>query len=139
MITDQTYDAVHDFVAPRLGFFERVGEESVWRTGMDFNKSGMALMDDALFYLRDMGFAYQKRYRSPYTTAYGQPLHEPWPCQPWADLHLCSVITSQPHAVVMLGDGTVLDPAYPDRRSLSEYQKVEGVIAIYRVGNPKIC
>lgn len=57
----------------------------------------------------------------------------PWPPQPWAPAHLCQVETSMSHAIVMLADGTVLDPADPSRRSLAAYGRVMNVRGIFDV------
>lgn len=55
----------------------------------------------------------------------------PWPPAPWADVHWCDVVLpAGGHAIVMLGDGTVLDPATPQPRRLTDYEKVTMVAAI---------
>jgi hypothetical protein len=58
---------------------------------------------------------------------------KPWPPEPWAPAHLCQVETSMSHAIVLLADGTVLDPADPARRSLSDYKRVMNVRGIFDV------
>ena len=65
----------------------------------------------------------------------------PWPPKPFADVHLCFVKVSQGsrriHAVVMLGDGTVLDPAYPEHYRLIDYYQVYHVAAVICVRTPE--
>lgn len=61
----------------------------------------------------------------------------PWPPEPWADLHWCEVEVSPTapgsHMVVMLADGTVLDPLTPNLKRLSDYHRVIHVAGVYRV------
>jgi hypothetical protein len=57
-----------------------------------------------------------------------------WPMKPFAPLHVCSVQTSRAaHSVVLLSDGTVLDPAIPHPRRLSDYQRVIEIVGVWRV------
>ena len=137
MVTGKTYREVKDYLSERCGRFVKISEEqSEWRIGLDLVNHGVGIQFDAWSYLRDMGYAVQLRYRSPYTTAYGQPLHEPWPCEPWADVHICSVESpAGAHAIVLLRDGTVLDPMTPEPRRLSDYAKVESITAVWKVVN----
>lgn len=58
---------------------------------------------------------------------------KPWPPEPWAPAHLCQVETSMSHAVVLLTDGTVLDPADPTRRSLAAYSRVMNVRGVWDI------
>jgi hypothetical protein len=59
---------------------------------------------------------------------------DPWPPQPWADVHWCQVINQYGgHAVIMLRDGTVLDPALDEPQRLRDYVEVNHVTAVYRV------
>jgi hypothetical protein len=48
----------------------------------------------------------------------------PWPAEPWTEVHLCMVRTAQYHCVVLLRDGTVLDPLAPQPKKLSDYSEV---------------
>jgi hypothetical protein len=57
----------------------------------------------------------------------------PWPPEPWAPAHLCLVKTSQAHAVVMLPNGSVLDPMSPAPRRLSDYDDVLNVRGVWDV------
>lgn len=63
------------------------------------------------------------------------PRHEAttWPPEPFAELHLCEVhVGDAPHGhmVVMLGDGSVLDPLTTDGRRLTDYEAVYIVAAV---------
>lgn len=128
MISGKTYREVHDDLAPQLGNFVDVEGKSEWRRGVDFNKDGMAIMFDGWGWLADNGFAIQQRYKFHYNIERPQ-----WPLDPWADVHLCSVVTTQSHAVVLLRDGRVLDPLTPEPKKLSDYSKVESMMAVYKV------
>ena len=59
---------------------------------------------------------------------------EVWPPEPWAPLHYCEVVVNNgsggSHAVVMLEDGSVLDPLTTETRRLSDYEKVNLVIGL---------
>lgn len=56
----------------------------------------------------------------------------PWPpVLPFADVHLCSVVPHGSehlrHSVILLRDGTVLDPETPEPKRLSDYPYLETV------------
>ena len=57
-----------------------------------------------------------------------------WPPLPFARVHLCNVdyVTDAPvsHNVVMLADGSVLDPMHDEPRRLSDYPRVYNVAAV---------
>ena len=82
-------------------------------------------------YLWRHGFAWQEVYRCGPP---GNTYKEVWPPRPWADEHICEVATSMAHAVVLLRDGTVLDPLTDEPKRLSDYREVYSVRAVYRVG-----
>jgi hypothetical protein len=66
----------------------------------------------------------------------GSRRREPWPPLPWAHFHLCNVhVTQNYHGVIMLRDGTVLDPLGPEPRRLSDYRAVNSVAAVYWIGD----
>lgn len=58
----------------------------------------------------------------------------PWPPAPWADLHLVQAGT---HFVVLLRDGTVLDPARGEA-SLTAYDDVQSIAAVVPTERPQI-
>lgn len=55
----------------------------------------------------------------------------PWPPKPWAPYHLvCVTMPNGFHSVVMLADGTVLDPFVDGPGRLEDYEKVLEVIGL---------
>lgn len=68
------------------------------------------------------------------------PTRKPWPCLPWADAHLVQVmVPSGGHFVVLLRDGSVLDPARgPEPVRLEAYADVQFVAAVVPVGLPAL-
>lgn len=62
----------------------------------------------------------------------------PWPPEPFAPLHIACIEVATgatgSHAVVMLADGAVLDPAGRHRTSLAhpEYRRVAQVVGVWR-------
>jgi hypothetical protein len=132
MVTGNTYQYVYDFLNSRVGRFV----DSKWVIGLDAEEHGVGIMFDGWSFLRDHGYAIQHRWRAPYTIAYDSPPHEPWPCEPWAEVSIATVLTcAGAHAVVLLRDGKVLDPLTPEPRRLSDYSKVESIVAVYKVAN----
>ena len=61
---------------------------------------------------------------------------EIWPVAPWADLHQCEVQTTGNHSVLMLRDGTVIDPLTPEPKRLSDYKHVYSIAALTRIPQP---
>lgn len=129
MILGRTYEDLHDEVRPQIG---------VWKGGkcvageFDFAKEGWN-MSDAYQVLCEAGFAIHSRYKF---TWLGAAEREEWPPKPWAPVHLCEVITSMPHAVVMLSDGAVLDPNRPPGTfpgNLDYYSRVISVTGCWKV------
>lgn len=58
-----------------------------------------------------------------------------WPPAPFAEVHLCEVRCSPEsagHSVVMLRDGTVLDPLTPEPHRLTDYHEVCNVAAVVK-------
>lgn len=62
----------------------------------------------------------------------------PWPPRPWADAHIaCVLLANGGHFVVLLRDGTVLDPAHDEPTTLADprftsVQHVAGVVRLPR-------
>lgn len=118
MLTGQTYAQV------KAGFADWAG--------------GISLMFDGFTYLAEHGYAVAPKY------IHYHPLkqnRDPWPVEPFADVHLCEVITSQAHAVVLLRDGTVLDPNTRNLKKLGDYVKVNviaGVVKLPKTLNLKV-
>lgn len=69
--------------------------------------------------------------------------HEPWPPEPWAERHLCSVVQTPldmvGHFVVMDRDGACYDPADTELkpRRLTDYHEVEWVAGVFKVGDTR--
>jgi hypothetical protein len=118
MITGMSYAGIARWFAERM-------------SGHDFATSGISYypMDD---FLVEHGYAVARR-----NAGFCNKLREHgWPPAPWADMHLCQV--SNPggaHYVVMLGDGTVLEPMSEAPTKLDAWgaEKVHQVAAVYRV------
>lgn len=80
-----------------------------------------------------LGFAWQARYAHCHRL---RAPRNPWPCEPWADVHLCMVRNlsdSSGHFVVLLRDGRVLDPWWGVVGGLHRYPQVYSIKALYRV------
>ena len=107
MVLDRSYSAIrHQLGSPGNGF-----THNVWQR-----------------FLAERGFGVQHFYR------FGSAV---WPLAPWADLHICSVDAGHgdgTHVVVMLGDGTVLDPIDDRPRRLTDYPSVAYIAGIHKVG-----
>lgn len=111
MLTGKTYADVH-------AEFPTVSDESGgnchwWEDWLSAN--GFAL-------------AYKKRYQ--HWPEYGE--RTPWPPEPFSIVHLCEVTVSGAggHMVVMLADGSVLDPLTPESKRLTDYHEVYNIAAV---------
>lgn len=60
--------------------------------------------------------------------------HNPWPLAPWTDVTWCEVEvypeSSKLHCIILLRDGSVLDPALQGPRKLSDYHEVHTMIGV---------
>ncbi len=86
--------------------------------------------DETDAWLAEHGFAVarkERRYKP------GKCNRSPWPPAPFADLHLVVVKEDDYHMVVMLRDGTVLDPATPGSWRLTDYGSVMWVAAVVSI------
>lgn len=84
--------------------------------------------------LEHLGWAVQVRQR--WQGRLGGTHRDPWPCAPWADLHICQVRNlpdNAEHAVVLLRDGRVLDPWWGVVQGLHRYKSVSWIMACYNV------
>jgi hypothetical protein len=89
---------------------------------------GPHVLDDIL---ANRGFAVARKFRF---SAEAHKQRDPWPPAPFGKIHWCQVINEfGGHAVLMLEDGSVLDPAYDEPRCLSDYREVNSVAAIVRL------
>ena len=96
---------------------------------------GLTLYDFSNYFTR-AGFAFQLIH------AYDRIVsgeHAGWPFAPWADAHLCGVDGGRggahSHGVVLLRDGTVLDPSHDTPRRWEDYPRVGYMCGLYDVGS----
>jgi hypothetical protein len=91
----------------------------------DTSGSGYHVLESQLVH---HGYAVSRKWR---VFQPGNQQRDQWPCEPFADLHWCEVISGgRGHAVLMLGDGTVLDPMSDEPKRLSDYEEVNFVAAV---------
>ena len=84
-------------------------------------------------FMHEHGFALTRKYYND--SIRGVPRDE-WPPKPWAPVHIALLqATAGFHAVVMLADGTVLDPFDRSRTTLHhpDYKKVDFVMGFHRI------
>ncbi len=95
---------------------------------------GRGLTDGAWSeFLAAQGYAVQHLFRVHQLT---QAKRDVWPAAPWPPVHLCLVDAGGPggHLVVMLNDGTVLDPARSgDPVTLAAYASVMAMTGLFYV------
>ena len=120
MLTGKSYEEV-------ASYFDRI----------DFDKQGVHLraMDD---YRVDHGYAIARKYMwLGYFIESRAPLRSPWPPVPFSDVHLCEVEVNENapmyHFVVMLRDGSIVDPLFEDKKNLGDYFRVMNVAGIVPV------
>jgi hypothetical protein len=93
----------------------------------DFSARGINYMDaDQL--LAAWGYATARLFRY-----YVSRPREVWPPEPFGAVHLCEVqcaAESAGHSVVLLADGSVLDPLTPEPRRLTDYYQVHNVALV---------
>ena len=101
---------------------------------IDFDKDGL-IFDALIAFLVDNGFAVAPKFK--YFSVVNSPGRNPWPPEPFADIHFCNVLVYEKspmsHIVVMLKDGTILDPLIDNISKISDYFKVYNVTGIYCV------
>jgi hypothetical protein len=97
---------------------------------VDFNKNGYDL--EAWFdYLFQEGFVYHRMNR--FVRLQGGIPRAIWPPLPFAPVHICIVTGVEGgHAVVMLADGSVLDPSREGPLTLSDYFETQVVYGFWR-------
>ncbi len=84
-------------------------------------------------FLAEHGYATSRKYKC---ITHQRRDRETWPPEAWGDVHIACVGT---HFVVWLRDGTVLDPATPDARRLSDYSTVGSVAVVQRIREAAQC
>lgn len=119
MISGKTYDEVKSMVKPEL-----IERES---TGVGFYTTFQLLTD--------LGYACAMKCKG-----YAPPKERTeWPPQPFGDVHICEVqVKSAPlcHLIVILKDGTILDPATTENRTFADYERVHWLAAVVPI-NPE--
>ncbi len=122
MIVDKTYDEMEAwFVDQGLARsrLERGITDHIWREA-----------------LAVLGYVHVQRFQCNAFT--NRCDRDPWPPEPFAPLHIACVEVATgmtgSHAVVMLGDGSVLDPYDRSRNTLTHpgYRGVAQVVGIWR-------
>jgi hypothetical protein len=86
--------------------------------------------------LDTLGFAWRARYQNDHRLGRKR---DPWPCAPWADIHLCQVrnlSNTSGHYVVLLGDGRVLDPWWGVIGGLHRYPVVHSIKSLHALPAP---
>ena len=113
----------------------RTYQEVVSELGDSWTEHGL---HDPESLLADMGYALARRYRVMQYHGIVNEERTPWPPEPFGDVHICQVYVSKPmaHMVVMLRDGTVLDPVTPEPKRLADYLDVNWVAAVVRYTTP---
>jgi len=105
---------------------------SVVRTEIKFDGNAVSAYDEQE-YLNANGYRFQTAIRWAGGEKFrwygdGECPFTGWPPPPWADLHLCSIMVNPTsifgHRVIILKDGTVLDPLTPDPKRLTDYAGV---------------
>lgn len=98
----------------------------------DDNNGFSSFVGDTL--LVEEGYAVARKYKT--RTGYNNQKRAIWPPEPWCDIHWCEVMTAAGgHAIVMLGDGIIMDPWDPSRKSLRDpaYQQVNFVAGVVKL------
>lgn len=121
MLTGREYDEIKAEVRERFPADSKAGAEH-----------GINYMD-AWEWLSEAGYFWQQRYMYHYRSI----PREDWPPAPWCELHYCEVVVTptspSSHAVVMLADGSVLDPLTTEPRRLTDYHKTNLVLGLVRL------
>ncbi len=101
-----------------------------------FNGEGIlvAQMDELL---ACYGYAIARISKKTYLRGYKEVPRDNWPVTPFAPIHLCLVRVSKrakiDHFIIMLKDGTILDPDNKDKKSLSDYHDVHHIAGITKI------
>jgi hypothetical protein len=112
-------------------------EEVARASTRDFDNDGVQL-EDWLEYLFENGFTFHRLYRVTHLQGVNKE-RSVWPPEPFAPIHLCSVVSPiAAHAVVMLANGDVLDPAKPGTHRLTDYKATHFVLGLYLNGKYEV-
>jgi hypothetical protein len=121
MLTEQTFaEAMAEFVEARMWREDHRGLNSMWCIQRLTERgwwSQQYYPNHGHFHDDELGNDHFKR--------------DPWPPKPWARYHLVCVQNANGfHSVVMLADGSVLDPWTDEPRRIDDYPKVMEVIGL---------
>jgi hypothetical protein len=144
MVLGRSYRSVHDELAPQIWWYDYELAKSdefkdndertraCWKRGADFSKHGIDV-GSVFRWLEENGYATQLRWRY----RWGHEVVAEWPPKPFAPIHICAVTATRgSHAIVMLADGTLLDPWREPGSwcgTWEQYGKVEQVCGIWKV------
>lgn len=120
MVTGQTFDQTLR------------GMTEYWQESGQFEGVGDDMFEA---YLCQRGYALQYIHHE-YTPTF--TLRTIWPPEPFAPIHVCDVFDEGMHAIVMLEDGTIMDPNDRKRRRLADYHRVFSVCGIWKVTHPLV-
>lgn len=112
MLTNQSYDVVKDYLSsvPNVGDIDTGISDFVMR-----------------FYLYEFNYAVAMRF--PTIMLSKTPREN---LEPFSDVAFACV-DNPAHYIVLFRDGTVLDPARPKRRHITEYNKINHIGAVVRI------
>ena len=98
---------------------------------LEVNNKGLDWMEVDR-YLANNGYAVARKWK--YDCTVKQNAIE-WPPKPFGDIHLVQVMTKNNtiHMIILLQNGTVLDPANRELINLNDYAKVDYIAAIVPV------
>lgn len=118
MLTDLSYDEV----------------KARFSSDYDFDKNGITHYASDAF-LAEHGYALAYKWEHDQVR---KTTRQPWPPEPWADVHLCEVVVDPKkgaHAVIMLKDGRIYDPHFGELPNIrnSYYIRTYFVAAVYKV------
>ena len=119
MIAGRTYDEMETWFVDQGLARERMEKgllDQIWREALD-----------------RLGFVYVQRYRcDPFVNRCDRPA---WPPAPFAPIHVCcALVAAGSHAIVLLADGSVLDPYDRSRISLThpDYLSFSQIVGVWR-------
>lgn len=96
----------------------------------DLTRKGLGGFEETNL-LKKLGFTASRKFINSFE---GREGDKEWPPKPFADLHICAVEVYEGsplfHSVVMLSDGTVLDPSTPEPKQLTDYFRVCNVAGV---------
>lgn len=115
MITNQMYD---DVLKDLFQYWKLEGESS-------------GIGDDVIQqYLSERGYSFNI-FSYNYTPS--ETLRTNWPLEPFAPIHMCTVLDEGQHAVVMDNGGNIYDPDDRTKKKLTDFLRVYEIMGIYKL------